>query len=116
MLSYTEKRRHIRVPLTFVTVEIFSEYEKVRSSETCSIIDLSISGMKFISKRHYSIGQPIRITFVLPDSTTPVRGNSIVVYQNLEGELMQTGIQFTDLGLIEYTLLKRYVESISRNN
>lgn len=113
---YIEKRQNIRIPLTFVTVEVFLENHQLDSSETCSIVDISITGMKFISCYHYQINQSLRITFVLPGSTIPIRANATVVYQQSRNSLLNTGIQFTNLGLIEFALMKKYIESIERKN
>jgi len=116
MKQFIEKRQSIRVPLTYVTVEIYSKFRQIKSSETCSIIDVSENGMKFISKDHYEINQYLRVTFILPGSTIPIRANAIVVYQQPHNSLRYTGIQFTDLGLIEFTLLKKYIETLTKKN
>lgn len=113
---FIEKREHIRVPLTYVTVDVYSSVEKVESSETCSIIDMSVNGMGFISKQHYEISQPLHITFILPGSTIPVRANAIVVYQIPRNDLKHTGIQFTNIGLAEFALMKKYIETMTKKN
>ena len=113
---YIEKREFIRVPLTYVTVDVYSSVREVESSETCSIIDMSINGLGFISKKHYEISQPIRITFVLPGSTIPIRANAVVVYQIPRNELLHTGIQFTNIGLAEFALMKKYIEIMTKKN
>ena len=116
MMHYTEKRQHLRVPLTFVTVDIYSKFKKIESSETCSIIDISVNGMKFISKTHFEISQPLRVTFVLPGSTIPLRADAIIIYQQPRNELLHTGVQFTSLGLVEFALLKKYIETCDKKN
>ena len=113
---YIEKREHIRVPLTYVTVDVYSSVKKVESSETCSIIDMSVNGLGFISRQHYEISKPIRITFVLPGSTIPVRANAVVVYQIPRNDLLHTGIQFTNIGLAEFALMKKYIETMTKKN
>lgn len=116
MNQFIEKRQYIRVPLTFVTVEVYSAFKQIDSSETCSIIDMSENGMKILSKENYEIQQRLRVTFILPGSTIPIRANAFVVYQQPHSTLRYTGIQFTDLGLIEFTLLKKYIETLSKKN
>lgn len=117
MNQYSERRQHIRVPLSYVTVEIYNEEDKnITSSETYSIVDISESGMKFQSKEHYEIQQPLRLTFILPGSTIPILATAIVVYQHPQNALFQTGVQFVSIGLIEFTLLKTYIETLLRRN
>ena len=118
MIHYTEKRQHIRVPLTFVTVEVFAgnNYDEVDSSETYSIVDISETGMKFISKERYEINQPLQLTFILPGSTIIIRASSVVIYQQPHNSLYYTGVQYTDLGLVEFTLLKKYIEVLTKKN
>lgn len=116
MDNLIEKRQHIRVPLTFVSVEILSKKKKPSLFETCSIIDISESGMKFVTTRHLDIGVPIQLTFVLPNSTIPIKATSIVVYQQIHNMLFSTGVKFTILELVEFTLLKTYIESMIKRN
>jgi len=114
--QFTERRLNIRVPLTYVTVEVFSTLKKLESQETCSIVDISINGMKIISQNRFQMSQPLRVTFVLPGSTIPIRANAAVIYQQPRESLLHTGIQFTDLGLIEFALLKKYIETFDKKN
>ncbi len=116
MVQYTEKRTHLRVPLTYVTVDVFSKDNKRASQETCSIFDISVSGMKFVTHLHYEINLPLKVTFILPNSTIPIHSNATVVYQQPKNSLFHTGVQFADLGLIEFALLKKYVESFTKKN
>ncbi|MBN1984367.1 MAG: PilZ domain-containing protein [Chitinivibrionales bacterium] len=111
-----EKRQHIRIPLTFVSVDVISKIQVIESSETCSIIDISESGMKFVSTRHYDIGSPMQLTFVLPASTIPIQAKALVVYQQLHNLLFSTGAKFTILELVEFTLLKTYIEALVKKN
>ncbi len=114
--QFTERRQHIRVPLTYVTVEVYSSVKKLEEQETCSIVDISVNGMKFISQKNFQISQPLRVTFVLPGSTIPIRANAAVVYQQPRESLLHTGIQFTNLGLVEFALLKKYIETFNKKN
>ena len=114
--QFTERRQNIRVPLTYVTVEAFSTLKKLESQETCSIVDISVNGMKFISQTRFQISQPIRVTFILPGSTIPIRANAAVIYQQPRESLLHTGIQFTNLGLVEFALLKKYIETFDKKN
>lgn len=114
--QFTERRLNIRVPLTYVTVEVFSSPKKITSQETCSIVDISINGMKLISQNRFQISQPLRVTFVLPGSTIPIRANAAVIYQQPRESLLHTGIQFTNLGLVEFALLKKYIETFNKKN
>ncbi len=116
MSHFIEKRQDIRIPLTFVTVEIITTDGQIKSSETCSIIDISENGMKFISKKHYQINQNILITFILPGSTIPIRADSVIIYQRPYHLLRYTGIQFTKINMIEFSLLKKYLELYSGQN
>ncbi len=116
MNQFAEKRLNIRVPLTYVTVEVFSSLKKPDSVETCSIIDISVNGMKFISQHHHEISQALRLTFVLPGSTIPIRAQAAVVYQQPRESLLHTGVQFTNLGLVEFALLKKYIEIFNKKN
>jgi hypothetical protein len=116
MLHYIEKRQHLRIPLAFVTVDVYSTLKQIESTETCSIVDISVSGMKLISSNHYEINQPLRVTFILPGSTIPIRGDVIVMYQQPRNSLLHTGVQFTNLGLVEFALLKKYIESTEKRN
>lgn len=111
-----EKRTHLRVPLTYVTVDVMAKNDKKASQETCSIFDISVSGMKFVTQTHYEINLRIKVTFILPDSIIPIHSNSTVVYQQPKNSLFHTGIQFVNLGLIEFALLKKYVESFTKKN
>lgn len=116
MIQYIEKRQSIRIPLAFVTVEVYSTLKQIESAETCSIVDISVSGMKLISSNHYEINQPLRVTFILPGSTIPIRGDVIVIYQQPRNSLLHTGVQFTNLGLIEFAILKKYIEATDKKN
>ena len=113
---FTEKRVHLRIPLTYVTVDVFSSMNEVTFSETGTIIDMSVNGLGFISKKHYEISQPKRNTFVLPGSTIPIRANAVIIYQIPRNELLHTGIQFTNIGLAEFALMKKYIETMTKKN
>ncbi len=116
MSQFIEKRNYIRIPLTFITVSVADSPDKAASSETCSVVDISENGMKFVSKKHYAIHQPLNIAFILPNSTIPIQAESIVVYQQPHGSLRYTGIQFTKLDLIEFSLLKKFIEINTEQN
>jgi hypothetical protein len=116
MNQFIEKRQHIRLPLTFVTVDVISKSNKIESSETCSVIDISENGMKIISRRLYKMRQSLHITFVLPGNSIPIHAESIVIYQQPHNSLMYTGIQFVKLDLVEFTLLKKYIDHNTEQN
>ncbi len=114
--QYKEKRQFIRIPLTYITVEIYSDRGNLKSSETCNIIDISENGMKFVTEKSYMIKQPIHITFVLPESPLPIQIEATVVYQQSQSTLLQTGIKFSSIGLEEYAILKKFIENSTLKN
>jgi hypothetical protein len=114
--QFAERRQHIRVPLTYVTVEVYSSSNKKEIEETCSVVDISVNGMKLITQSSFQISQRLLVTFVLPGSTIPIRANAAVIYQQSRDSLLHTGIQFTDLGLVEFALLKKYIEIFDKKN
>ena len=116
MNKFIERRQYIRVPLTYVTVEVISKSREIESSETCSVVDISENGMKIISKKLYKIRQKLHMTFVLPGNSIPIRAESMVVYQQAHNSLMYTGIQFIKLDLVEFTLLKKYIDQSTEQN
>jgi len=117
MTQFIEKRHYLRVPLTYVTVDVVSKSNTVESSETCSIVDISENGMKFISKEEYHLHQQVHITFVLPGSVLPIQVDSIIIYQRYQEPLMRyTGIQFIRINPVEYILLKKYIELNTEQN
>lgn len=113
---FIEKRENLRIPLTYVTVEVYSAFNTMESSETCLIADMSVSGLGFIAKNHYKISQPMRVTFVLPNSTIPIRASAVVIYQLPRNSLYHTGIQFTNISLAEFALMKKYIEFQTKKN
>lgn len=116
MDQFAERRQHIRVPLTYVTVEVAPVSEKEKSSETCSIIDISEGGMKFVSRGLYEIFQSLNLVFVIPGSTIHIRTKAVVVYQLLKHSLYTTGVQFTELNLTDLTILKAYIAALTKKN
>lgn len=106
----TEKRRHSRISLTYVTVDTISVTGEIKKTETNSVIDLSESGMKFSTVTAYPVNFLLRLTFILPDTALPIRTEGIVVHQQKIQESYQTGIQFKGMTLAEYTILKTYIE------
>ncbi len=113
---FIEKRENIRIPLTYVTVEVYSALHKMESSETCLIVDMSVSGIGLLSKNLYKISQPILVIFVLPESTIPIHANAVVIYQLPRNSLYHTGVQFTNISLAEFALMKKYVELQTKMN
>ena len=55
-------------------------------------------------------------TFVLPGNSIPIRAESMVIYQQPHNSLMYTGIQFIKLDLVEFTLLKKYIDRSTEQN
>lgn len=114
--QYKEKRQFIRIPLTYVTVDVYKDDENTEYAETCNIIDISESGMKFVTEKIYMIKQPIHLTFVLPEYNLPIHIEASIVYQQAQSALYQTGAKFSSIGLEEYALLKKFIENSTQKN
>ena len=116
MNNFIEKRHHIRIPLTFVTVEVFLQNNTTAYNQTSSIIDISESGMKFVSDRYFEIGTPLQLTFILPGSTISIQATALVIYQQMHQSLYNTGVRFSVLELIDFTLLRTYIDALISKN
>jgi hypothetical protein len=111
-MTAKERRKCPRVDVDFVTVEIYLELpSKTELAEICTVINLSRTGMRFISDMKFSPKQLLRLTFVLPESMVIIRVNAIIVhFSDMERGFYSYGVQFKNLGLAEQALLNHFIE------
>ena len=109
-LTGIEKRKHARIPLTYVTVDVISIMGELKKSETSEIIDLSESGMRFSGNTSYPSGFKLRVTFILPGTAIPIRTSAEVVHQLKMNNGYHTGVSFKGITLAEFAILKTYIE------
>jgi hypothetical protein len=105
-----EKRRHPRIPVECVTVEVYSKLDEPCLPEICSIINLSVKGMLFETSNKFFVGQVLRLTFMLPNSIVIIRTNALVIHAYHNNQTDYAGVHFLKLGVSERTCLKNFVQ------
>lgn len=104
-----EKRRHLRVALENVTVEVYDAQGEPEGPEVCPILNLSEAGMLFETHNDYQENQHIRLTFMLPNSIVIIRTNAEVVHQYWQSESGFVGVRFQKIGVSEKANIRSYV-------
>jgi c-di-GMP-binding flagellar brake protein YcgR len=114
-MSLQERRKAQRIDVDFVTVEIYHEQlSSLGPSEICNVINLSISGMRFISDNKFDSTQTLRLTFVLPESMIVIRINSVIIHQSEAHGKYSYGVHFKNMGLAEQKLIEHFITKSSR--
>ena len=107
-----EKRRHVRVPIESVTVEVYSPEGDLDHPEICSILNISEAGMLYDCSQRYAPPQALRLTFMLPDSIVIIRTDAVVVHAYRQGDSSCIGVRFVKLDSAERSAIKRFVQKV----
>jgi hypothetical protein len=113
--QHSDKRKNARVPVEDVTVEIYSADGKPSSPEVCEIINLSEGGLLFTSGKSYTISQPLRLTFIIPNTILTVRTDAVVVHSYVDLSGKYVGVRFAKLDVPEQSTIRHYVEQKVNN-
>ena len=107
-----ERRKFPRVDVDFVTVEIYRDDSFATDhAEICSVINLSLTGMRFDSDRKFSKDQLLKLTFVLPESMVIIRANAkIIHFSEVSNEMYSYGVQFKKLGMFEQKQIEHFIQ------
>jgi c-di-GMP-binding flagellar brake protein YcgR len=105
-----ERRKSPRIIVESVTVEVYKKEGEPEAPEICDVINISETGMMFISRKTYDINQLLRVTFVLPDSMLIIRTNATTVHFQKKTLKNVIGVQFAKLGPPERYALHAFVE------
>ena len=108
-MSSSEKRQTPRIFPLLVSVEVTS-IAQGPTRETCTIRNLSETGMMFESALRFNQWDILRLTFMLPDTTFAIRTEAIVIHV-LDKGTYHTGVQFKSLAIAEHTLLRKFIAS-----
>ena len=114
-MNFIEKRKHPRVELDSVTVEIYSSTTHMTDpeiSDICTVINLSENGMRFESNSRYNQAILLRLTFLLPESMVIIRTDAIVVNSLQTANKFETGVQFKNLGIAEHKILQHFIDKM----
>ncbi len=107
-----DSRKHPRVSVNFVTVEVLTALGELQSSELCFVINVSQSGMLFRGQNEYTVSQPLVLTFTIPTKDMVIRTDAFVVHtQKLQTSCFY-GVQFKNISLAEHAILKEYIEDL----
>ncbi len=111
-MNLCERRKSARVNVDFVTVEVYMELPSTTElAEICTVINLSINGMRFKSDRKFLPEQILRLTFVLPESMIIIRSNADIVHcSEAERRKYAYGVQFTGIGKMEQKLINHFIQ------
>jgi hypothetical protein len=111
-MSTCERRKSPRVNVDFVTVEVYMKLPSTTElAEICTVINLSISGMRFKSDRKFLPEQLLRLTFVLPESMIIIRSNANIVHcSEVERRKYSYGVQFVGIGEMEQKLINHFIQ------
>ena len=110
-ITPSDRRRFPRVSVNFVTVEVYTAIGEPDEPEMCFVINLSENGMMLRSKKTYSSGQRVRLTFTLPESETVIRTDAVMIHSQVLESSSLYGVQFRNLGLAEHSLLRDFVHN-----
>jgi hypothetical protein len=115
MEKRNEKRKCPRIVISAVSVEVYSFLGDAVPSESCTIVDISENGLRFVSSKLYNENVVLRLTFVLPHSKTPIQVNAIVIHKHFQDELFQIGTHFKNISEQDQhqlqIFLKKYLPS-----
>jgi hypothetical protein len=79
-------------------------------SESCSIIDISESGLRFATQKTYNENQVLRLTFILPHIKTPIQANALVIHRYFQDEHFHIGTQFVNMAAQDLTLMQGFLK------
>lgn len=107
-----DRRRSPRVEVDYVTVEIYREKSFTTDhAEICSIVNLSITGMRFSSDRKFDKNQKLRLTFVLPESMVVIRVNAEIIHQaEMAHHVYYYGVKFTNIRQSEQKQIDHFIQ------
>ncbi len=106
----SNRRKHARVEVDFVTVEVYSLDGTPQDPELCYVINISEGGMMFRSERSYSPTQRLRVTFSLSGTNIMIKTDCSVVHSHSVTSSTLYGVQFKNLGLAEKQQIREYVK------
>jgi RNA polymerase sigma-70 factor (ECF subfamily) len=109
MAEREEKRRHPRVALQHVLVEVCSGGAESDPRDCCPVIDLSEGGMRFAARESLEPGRPLRLTFTLPGTSSPIRTDATVIHTRVGSEQFGVDVRFRDLALAAQRIIAEYV-------
>jgi hypothetical protein len=112
MSNPIDRRKTPRSAIEDVTVEIQDATDRRNHAvEICPIINISESGMLFETSNRYIPAQPLRLTFVLPNSIIIIRTDVTVVHSYRSGPFAHVGVRFGKLGTPERNAIATYVRT-----
>lgn len=107
-----ERRKHPRIEVD-VTVEVYAspvQMTEPEMVEICSVINLSESGMRFMTRRRFKDGQLLRLTFLLPDSMIIIRTDAKVIHRHRKSDKnTETGVEFVTIRASDKKLIRHVV-------
>jgi hypothetical protein len=105
-----EKRRHLRVPIENVTVEVYTPGGEADHPEICSILNLSEGGMLFEAQSPYENGQILRLTFLLPETMIIIRTLATIAHVYDDGDRQYIGANCDRLSTFERACIRQFVQ------
>jgi hypothetical protein len=107
-----ERRKFPRVDVDFVTVEIYRDDSFATDhAEICSVVNLSLTGMRFDSDRIFNSDQLLKLTFVLPESMVIIRANAKIIHMSeINNRMYSYGVQFRNLGIFEKKQIEHFIQ------
>jgi hypothetical protein len=112
MSNPADRRKKTRTAIEDVTVEIQNAADsRNHVVEICPIINISESGMLFETSNRYTPTQPLRLTFVLPNSIIIIRTDVCVVHSFKSGPFAHVGVRFGKQGSPERNAIITYVRT-----
>ena len=111
-MSNEERRKYPRVDVDFVTVEIYRDDSFATDhAEICSVINLSLTGMRFDSDRKFNTDLLLKLTFVLPESMVIIRTNAKIIHMTeINNRMYSYGVQFRNLGTFEQKQIEHFIQ------
>jgi|GEM_PF-1116796 len=108
-----ERRKHPRIEVD-VTVEVYASPTQMTEPEMveiCSVLNLSESGMRFMTGRRFKSSQLLRLTFLLPNSMIIIRTDAKVIHQQRKGNKgTETGVEFVTIRQTDRKLIRHVVD------
>jgi len=107
-----ERRKFPRVDVDFVTVEIYRDDSFATDhAEICSVVNLSLTGMRFDSDRKLNKDQLLKLTYVLPESMVIIRANAKIIHMSeISNNMYSYGVQFKKLGMFEQKQIEHFIQ------
>ncbi len=107
-----ERRKFPRVDVDFVTVEIYRDDSFATDhAEICSVVNLSLTGMRFDSDRNFNADQLLKLTFILPESMVIIRVNAKIIHMSeINNRMYSYGVQFRNLGMFEQKQIEHFIQ------